>query len=69
MSPVANTVKLLVGNPSLNQAALIRSSLALATEMTSDYIQNKQKIEDLKTDSGLAYLLKVHTQLTKKNTR
>lgn len=69
VSPVANTVKLLIGNPSLNQAALIRSSLALATEMTSEYIQNKQKIEDLKTDSGLTYLLKVHTQLTKKSRR
>jgi hypothetical protein len=65
VSPVANTVKLFVGNPPLTQAALIKSSLALATEMTSEYVQSKQKIEDLKSESGLTYLLEVHRKLRK----
>lgn len=66
VSPLANTVKLFVGNPSVNPAALIKGSLAMATDMTADYIQTKQKIDDLKAESGLTYLLEVHKNLSQK---
>jgi len=69
ISPVSNAVKMVIGNPSLNQATLIRASLALATDMTSEYIQNKQKVEDLKSDTGLTYLLEVHKKLKKTSSR
>jgi len=65
VSPVANTVKLLIGNPRLDQASLIRTSIALASDLTSEYLLSKQKIEDLKSESGLTYLLEVNKTLNK----
>jgi hypothetical protein len=65
ISPVANTVKMFIGNSTLSPAELVKASLAIATDITADYIHSKQKIEDLKRESGLTFLLEVHKNLKK----
>lgn len=59
LSPVGNTMKLLVGKPNLTNLDLLTTSMSLATEVGIDYVNHKRKLNQLKDEAGLTYLLKL----------
>lgn len=63
LSPVGNTMKLLVGNPKLTNLDLLTTSMALATDVGVDYLTHKRKLNELKDEAGLTYLIKLGEQI------
>lgn len=59
LSPVGNSLKFIVGKPSLTNMDLLTTSMALATDVGVDYLNHKRKLNELKDEAGLTYLLKL----------
>lgn len=63
LSPVGNSLKLIIGKPSITNLDLLTTSLSLATETGIDYINHKRKLNELKDEVGLTYLIKLGEQI------
>jgi hypothetical protein len=59
LSPVGNSMKFLVGKPNLSNMDLLTTSMSLATNVGADYLNHKRKLNELKDEAGLTYLLKL----------
>jgi len=59
LSPVQKGLRLMVGNPPINQQQLITNALILASDATSGAADHLKTIEALKQNSGLTYLLEL----------
>ena len=59
LSPVGNSLKFLVGKPNLTNMDLLKTSMSLATEVGVDYLNHKRKLNELKDEAGLTYLIKL----------
>lgn len=63
LSPVGDKLKLMIGKPDLTNLDLLSTSMTLATDIGTDYIQHKRKIKELKDEAGLTYLLKLGKEI------
>jgi len=63
LSPVGNSIKFLVGKPNLTNLDLLTTSMSLATDVGVDYLNHKRKLNELKQEAGLTYLLKLGKSL------
>lgn len=59
LSPVGNSLKFLVGKPNLTNMDLLTTSMSLATDIGVDYLNHKRKLNELKDEAGLTYLIKL----------
>lgn len=59
LSHVGKGVKLVVGKPQLTNFDLLATSISCSTDIGLDYMNHRMKIEALKEDAGLTYLLKL----------
>jgi hypothetical protein len=59
LSPVGNSMKFLMGKPNLTNLDLLTTSMSLATNVGVDYINHKRKLNELKDEAGLTYLIKL----------
>jgi hypothetical protein len=59
LSPVGNALKFKVGNPNLTNLDLLTTSMSLATDVGVDYLNHKRKLNELKDEAGLTYLIQL----------
>ena len=59
LSPLGNSLKLIVGKPNLTNFDLLSTSIGVATDTGLDFIKHKRKLDELKDEAGLTYLLKL----------
>jgi len=59
LSPAGNSLKFLVGKPNLTNIDLLTTSMSLATDVGVDYLNHKRKLNELKDEAGLTYLIKL----------
>lgn len=59
LSPVGDKIKFIVGKPNLTNLDLLTTSMSLATDIGIDYVQHKRKLNELKDEAGLTYLIKL----------
>lgn len=59
LSPVGEKIKFVIGKPSLTNMDLLTASMSLATDIGTDYLQHKRKLNELKDEAGLTYLIKL----------
>lgn len=59
ISPVGKTMKLIVGKPQMTNLDLLTTSVSLAADVGFDYVKHKQKLNELKEETGLVYLLEL----------
>jgi hypothetical protein len=57
LSPLRSGLRLLAGNPPLNQQQLLTSALILASDTCISVSENMRAIDSLKREAGLTYLL------------
>lgn len=65
LSPLAKGLLVLAGKPPSDLAALVSSSLTLGAEVVLDVAQQLRKVEALKQESGLAYVVELHKTLNR----
>jgi len=63
LSPVANGLKVLAGKPPTDLAGVVASSLTTGAEVSLGIAEQLRKIEALKQQSGLTYVIELHTIL------
>lgn len=63
LSPVVKGLRVLAGKPPVDLAGLISSSLTLGAEVSLDVAQQLRKVETLKQESGLTYIIELHKTL------
>lgn len=66
LSPVGNAMKLIVGKPDLSNLDLLNASMSLATDVGVNYVNHKRKLNELKNEAGLTYLLKLGEHMNSK---
>jgi hypothetical protein len=59
LSPVGNSMKFLIGKPNLTNLDLLTTSMTLATNVGVGYLNHKRKLNELKDEAGLTYLIKL----------
>lgn len=67
LSNVGKGVKLVVGKPKLTNFDLLATSVSCSTDIALDYMNHKMKIDALKEEAGLTYLLKLGEQMNNSN--
>jgi hypothetical protein len=67
ISNVGKGVKLVVGKPKLTNFDLLATSVSCSTDIALDYMNHKMKIDALKEEAGLTYLLKLGEQINNSN--
>ena len=65
LSPLTKGLRLLASKPSFDLATLIGNSLSVGAGVTVDLAQQLRKVESLKQDSGLTYVLELNSFLEK----
>ncbi len=65
LSPLVKGLRIIVGNPSGDLASLISSSLTLGANASLDIVKQLRKVEALKQNSGLTYIIELHKVLNK----
>lgn len=63
LSPVVKGLRVLAGKPPVDLAGLISSSLTLGTEVSLNVAQQLRKVEALKQESGLTYIIELRKTL------
>ncbi|WP_366183091.1 hypothetical protein [Flavobacterium ovatum] len=63
LSPVGDKLKFVIGRPNISNLDLLTASMSLATDVTIDYVQHKRKLNELKDEAGLTYLIKLGQQI------
>ncbi|MCK4798983.1 MAG: hypothetical protein KAT05_16540 [Spirochaetes bacterium] len=59
LSPIGGSMKLIVGKPNLTNLDLLTASTSLATRVGTDYVDHKRKLNELKDEAGLTYLIEL----------
>jgi len=59
LSPVGDSMKFLMGKPNVTNLDLLTTSISLATNVGVDYLNHKRKLNELKDEAGLTYLIKL----------
>lgn len=59
LSNVGQAVKLIIGKPKLTNFDLLTTAISCSTDIGLDYMNHKKKIDSLKDEAGLTYLLKI----------
>lgn len=65
LSPLVTGLKIMVGKPPGDLASLISSSLTLGANVSLDIVKQLRKVEALKQNSGLTYIIELHKILNK----
>lgn len=65
LSPVSKGLRILAGKPPVNMQELLSSSLLLGADVATDFSSELKKVEMLKRESGLVYLLELGDYLRK----
>jgi hypothetical protein len=60
LSPLAKGLRVLAGRPPSDLAALISNSLTLGSDIALDVAKELRKVDALKQESGLAYLIELY---------
>jgi len=63
LSPLAKGLRILAGKPPFDLASLISSSLTLGADVGLNVAKQLRKVEALKQDSGLTYIIELHKVL------
>lgn len=63
LSPLAKGMRVLVGKPPSDLASLVSASLTVGADITLDVAQQLRKVEALKRDSGLTYVIELYKAL------
>jgi len=64
LSPLAKGIRVLAGKPPSDLAGLISTSLAVGTEIGVDIARQLRKVEALKQETGLIYLIELYKLLS-----
>ncbi|RJR42591.1 MAG: hypothetical protein C4567_06950 [Deltaproteobacteria bacterium] len=64
LSPVTKGLRVIVGNPPVSTAELISTSLKLSSDIAFDVSDQIRKVNALKQESGLTYLLELHKRIS-----
>lgn len=67
LSPIARGLRVLVGKPPTDLVGLLSKSLALGADVSLDVAKQLRKVETLKQDSGLAYVIELHRVIQGQN--
>ncbi|UCG15701.1 MAG: hypothetical protein JSV19_10445 [Phycisphaerales bacterium] len=65
LSPLARGLRVLAGKPPTDLAGLLSKSLVLGGDVSVDVASQLRKVDALKQDSGLAYLIELHKAIDK----
>lgn len=60
LSSTASGLRLLAGKPPTDLAGLVTSSLRVGADVSLDFAQQLRKVEAMKQESGLTYLIEMH---------
>lgn len=63
LSPIGNSLKFIIGKPNLTNLDLLTTSMSLATDVGIDYLSHKRKLNELKDEAGLTYLIKLSNNI------
>jgi hypothetical protein len=69
LSPLAHGLRVLVGKPPTDLADLLSKSLILGADVSMDVAKQLRKVDALKQDSGLAYVIELHKLMDKPRSR
>ncbi|MCH8807026.1 MAG: hypothetical protein IH986_13175 [Planctomycetes bacterium] len=65
LSPLVRGLRVLAGKPPTDLAGLVSKSLALGADVSIDVASQLRKVDALKQDSGLAYVIELHKAIDK----
>ena len=60
LSPLGSGLRLLAGSPPTDIAGLVSQSMMLGTDVATDLASHFRKVDTLKQDSGLTYIIELH---------
>jgi hypothetical protein len=66
LSPIATGLRVLAGKPPLDAAGLISASVQLSAGVTLDVAEQIRKVKAMESETGLAYLLELHKEFSRK---
>jgi hypothetical protein len=64
LAPVGRSIRLLLGFPGMSQQDLLMNSLILGSDVTMTSVEHMRRIETLKGEAGLTFLIEAETMLT-----
>ncbi|MGA2078055.1 MAG: hypothetical protein ABSH52_31585 [Terriglobia bacterium] len=65
LSPVMNGLRILAGRPPTDLAGLLSASFAMGANVAVDFATQLRKVETLKQESGLTYVIELHRLVEK----